>query len=74
MKFSDYYKSLDEKGKEDFARRVITTTKYIEIKLLPRRSIPRDELMRALWEQSDGNVSREEVLEHFYPSNADEAA
>lgn len=69
MRFADFYRSLSKDERASFAERSSTTVNYIEIHLLAapeRRKTPREKLMRRLVEASNGKVSFEEVLAHFY--------
>lgn len=73
MRFPDYFSSLDEPAQEDYAERAGTTANYIRTHLLApiqRRKTPRRELFEALILASNGDVSRSELFEHFYPPDA----
>lgn len=70
MNLQDYYRSLDADEREAFALRAKTSRAYIEIHLMApdmgRRKTPRQALMKALAEASDGNCSMTDVLAHFF--------
>lgn len=69
MDLISYFDSLSEAQQEAYAGRCDTTAKYLSTHIMysPPRKIPRRELMYALAEQSQGKVSFDEVLKHFYP-------
>jgi hypothetical protein len=67
MEFREFYLSLDPDEREIYAKRVGTTTKYMPQLIAERPfKVPKPALMRALADKSDGHVSLEEVLTHFY--------
>lgn len=65
MKLAEYIKSLSPKEREAYARRCGTTPSYLRIHILAARKEPRRPLREALARESEGNVTLEEVLEHF---------
>lgn len=67
MRFRDYYLSLSAEEREAYATRAGTTVKYLP-QLTNERpfKVPKDDLLRRLAEASEGNVSLEEVLSHFF--------
>ena len=65
MKLSDYIKSLSPEEREVYARRCGTTPSYLRIHILAATKEPRRALREALARESGGNVSLDEVLEHF---------
>jgi len=67
MDFSDYFNSLDQKGRDRYARRAGTSSEYIRIHLVKRNRMPRPQLLQKLATASRGKVSYEEVVAHFYP-------
>jgi len=67
MKLKDYWKKLDEKGREAFASRAGTTVLTIDRKYLNSINIPRRSKLTQLIEATNGAVSRDEMLNHFYP-------
>lgn len=68
MDFRQFYASLTDAEKKDFADRAGTTPKNIEAHYLstPPRKIPRKDRMEQLAQASNGAVSMVELLEHFY--------
>lgn len=69
MRFADYYRSLKGVERDKYAARAGTTRQYIEIHLLAksaRRKTPRKETMVALAGASNGAVTLEEVIAHFF--------
>jgi len=68
MKFRDFFQDLDAEAQKRYAQRAGTTAKYIYTHYMsqPPRKIPRRELMHSLVDASDGAVSLDELLEHFY--------
>ena len=68
MKFIDYIDSLDASQLQQYAKRCGTSVLYIKNHLRGGTRTPRPSLLSALWQKSDGQVSRDDVLEHFLPS------
>ena len=66
MNFYDYIKSLTESELQDYASRCSTTPDYIKVHLVYGTKIPRPPLLRALALESDGKLSIDDVLNHFY--------
>lgn len=67
MDFKTYFSSLSKEEREAFARRAGTSVAYIQIHLMPRNRIPRPELMQKLCKASRGKISRQALLDFFYP-------
>lgn len=65
MKLREYYLGLTPEQREAYAKRAGTTIGYLP-QLMTWHRFPKPNLMKALAEASEGNVSRDEVLEHFY--------
>jgi len=65
MRLFDFIKSLPSEELEAYATRCGTTKSYISIHILHARKEPRKQLREALARESLGNVSLQEVLEHF---------
>lgn len=65
MKLSDYIKSLSKDELEAYAARCSSSPAYISTHLFYARKEPRKALREALSRESQGNVSMQEVLEHF---------
>ena len=65
MKLSDYIKSLTEDELKAYATRCESTPAYISSHVYYARKEPRKALREALSRESQGNVSQQEVLEHF---------
>lgn len=73
MDFSTYINQLEESDRENgtnmlevYAERSGTSVGYIKAHLKHRYKIPRQELMRALAENSDGAFSYEDLVRWFY--------
>lgn len=62
-----YYRNLTKEGKDEFARRVGTTRKYIEQKLLLGVRRPSVEMMLRIISASDGNVTMTDLIQLFHP-------
>lgn len=67
MKFCDFLSEMTEQEQEDYAIKCGTSYLYLRNHLKVASRIPRPKLMRALWENSGGKVSREELHDHFLP-------
>ena len=71
MELHKYFHALTLDQRAAYARRAGTSVDYIRIHLiLPSggsRKIPKKPLMGKLASESEGQVSYQEVLEHFYP-------
>lgn len=67
MKLREYIESLSQEEQDEYAIRAGTTGNHLRMHLKHARKIPRLDLMMGLWEGSKGRVSRQEVLDHFYP-------
>ena len=67
MRFPEFFKRLDESQRTEYAERAGTSVEYIRAHLIYARRVPRRDLLEALVMASDGQVSRKEILEHFYP-------
>lgn len=67
----DLYRSLPVPQREKIAKAAGTTYAYLNIKVFPARGqplvIPRPKLMNALLKEFQGEVTRQEWLDHFYP-------
>ena len=73
MKLGEYIRSLSPVERDAYARRCGTTSKYLNIHILHSRKEPRKALRESLARESEGNVSINEVLEHFGMSNSSAA-
>ena len=67
MRFAEYFLGLDEAQRTAYAERAGTTTEYIRAQLVRAKKVPRRDLFDALIQASEGRVTREELLDHFYP-------
>ena len=67
MTFDEYIQSLNPEQLEAFAERARVSVNYLTLHLMPRRKVPRKELMRRLADSAAPKVERLAVLEHFYP-------
>jgi hypothetical protein len=65
MKLGDYIKSLTDDELKAYARRCNSSAAYISGHIYYARKEPRKALREALSRESLGNVSPQEVLEHF---------
>jgi len=76
MNFRDYYKSLTQKQRAEYARRAGTTTGYIHCHLLadPPRRVPRLKTIERMASATDGAVTFEELVEYFRAAAKDRAA
>jgi len=54
--------------KREFARRADLSQQYIEVHLVYRRRVPRQETMRKLAEASLGRLSYEDIVSFFFLS------
>ena len=66
MNFKDFINSRTDEELEDYATRSGTTSQYIKCHLLNAYKEPRKKLRAALADESNGLVSHEEILKHFY--------
>ncbi|BEU21597.1 hypothetical protein [Paraburkholderia sp. 22B1P] len=69
MDFKSFYQGLKKEDRARFAEIAGTSTRYIEIHLMPRRKIPKPPLMAALataCKQLGGSISQDDVLSFFY--------
>lgn len=67
MRFAEYWVSLNEQQQEAFAQRAGTTILTIDRKYLKAKNVPRPKRMVRLIDATEGNVSRKEMFDHFYP-------
>jgi len=77
MKFNDYISEMANTNCLDqYAINAGTTANYLKTHLIcsPPRKIPRKKLLKSLAEASEGNVSFQEVLDHFYKSKTTASA
>lgn len=68
--FSKFIKSLSEEELTSYAERCRTSAVYLTGHLRPGYKTPRKELMTALVINSNGALTRDDVLAHFYPASA----
>lgn len=69
MDWKAWYLSKSDAARAVYAERAGTSTAYIEIHLLAspnRRKTPKPALMKRLAEASEGEITLEHVLAHFY--------
>lgn len=65
--YLEFIKNLSETELEDYASRCHTTAGYLLAHLKHARKIPGRDLLNALWQESGGRVTRQMILDHFYP-------
>lgn len=67
MELKTYFKSLENEADiQAYAERCGTSANYLKIHTIPVRKIPKKPFMVKLSEGSEGKVSVDEVLNHFY--------
>jgi len=73
MDLREYYLGLTAEEREAYAKRAGTTVAYMPqiINVRPFKT-PKPRLMRALATASEGAVSLDEVLRHFYGTDEDD--
>lgn len=74
MTFSEFLSEMNEDELTAYAERCETSVLYIRNHLKGASRVPRPKLMAALWQNSTGKVSREEVHNHFFPIQTSAAA
>ena len=74
MNYKTYFRNLDESAREAHAKKAGTTADYINIHLIPKRKIPRKELMQALADASGGQCSYRDLIDYFYLDEEEVAA
>jgi hypothetical protein len=67
MTFNDFYKSMSPEELSDYADRCGTTVLYLKHQLRRANKVPRNILLNNLWQESGGKLSRQDVLDHFFP-------
>lgn len=70
MKLKTFYRQLPRAEREAYAKRAGTTVNYLENHLIPARKMPRRDLMERLAAASNGEVSLDDVIQHFFKSVA----
>lgn len=73
-KFDDFFNSMYLEEREAYAKRAGTSEAYIRIHLVPRRKIPRKQMIENLARASDGRLSCSDIVKHFYPIDLCDAA
>lgn len=68
MTFVDFYKNLSAKERETYHKRAGCAPNYIDAHLIHARRTPRPGRMEKMVEATDGAVSWNEMLSHFYPA------
>lgn len=69
MTFPEFLNSLTKDELSAYAKQVGTSVPYITVHLKHARKTPRPDLMEKLWEKSNGRLSRQAVLDHFFPKD-----
>jgi len=67
MNFKDYIQKLSDDELRCYATKAGTSVKYIKIQLIPRKRVPRPDLMKSLAVSSELEVTPIDILCHFYP-------
>lgn len=75
-RFHQYIASMTDEQLNEYATCCGTSAGYLTKQLKNAYRMPRQKLMAALVLASDGNLTRDDVLEHFYPNRlfSDKAA
>jgi len=68
MKLKAYWKQLNRKERQLYVDAVGVSLGYMTVHLMPARKTPRNKVMYALSDESQGLVTHSEVLDHFYPN------
>lgn len=68
MTFYKFIASKSDDELTEYAKRCNTTIAYLKNQLKNAYKVPRGPLLNALWMQSDGQLSREDVMNHFFPT------
>lgn len=74
MSLSQYISGLSEAEQDDYAARVGTTGKYLRGHIKFATRIPRPALMKALANESHGQVTTDDVFRHFGLLDSEEPA
>jgi hypothetical protein len=71
MTLRDYYRSLNDNQRKQYAERAGTSKKYCDSHLMRTRPsrIPKRDLMQGLANASNGAVSFSDVVDYFYHVN-----
>ena len=67
MTFRDFYSSMSPGELEKYAGRCGTTVLYLKHQLRRANKTPRRALLDSLWRESEGKLTRQDVLDHFFP-------
>lgn len=67
MELVKYFRSLSDDEKESYAKRCGTTANYLTCHIMGKvpRKMPRKPLRENLYKESNGMVSKEEVMAHL---------
>jgi len=68
-KFRHFLNDMSEEQLQDFAARCGTTPAYLMVQLRRAYKVPRRDFMAALVLNSGGRLSRDDLLDHFYPES-----
>lgn len=66
--FKQFLSALNDDQLNDFAQRCGTTYSYLMVQLFHGYKIPRRDLMASLALNSGGALTRNDLLDHFYPA------
>ena len=74
MKFNEFIASKSDDDLQAYAQRCGTTVFYLKNQLKNAYKTPRNRLLNALWQESNGELSRDEVMQHFFPPPSEQLA
>ena len=68
MNFRDYFSGLSNEDKNAFAARCNTSSNYIQVHYMssPPRKVPRRDRLDEMAAASNGQVSYDEIINHFF--------
>ena len=67
MQFDQYIDSLEPSHLAAYAKKCGTSVLYIKNHLRGASRVPRPTLLNKLWQHSQGKLTRQDVLDHFFP-------
>lgn len=66
LDFKNWFLSLSDEERADYAKRADTTAGYIHAHLINRRKVPRKKTMRALADASNGTFTHAQLVAFFH--------